>query len=87
MFGSVLSKTRYNALVNLAKQLRTVPGVVIECGSYKLGSAIGLAFAFRRRKAIYALDTYEGAVTSAEVDGQEAHRHVRNREFAGNSIA
>lgn len=56
---------------------RVVPGIIIEAGVARGGSAIVLAAARRTPRPIYLYDTFEGLPAPGEADGLAAHQRYR----------
>lgn len=57
-------------LAEYAESVKDIPGVIVECGSYRLGSAIALAEACPE-KWVFACDTFNGMPSPSEIDGHK----------------
>jgi hypothetical protein len=57
-------------ILRYARQVVDIPGDIIECGSWKLDSALRIG-AICKDKLIYACDTFKGMPTPTEIDGHK----------------
>lgn len=77
--NTLASRARLNTLFKLAHELerRKVPGVVVECGVFKGGSAAVLARSTVNRP-LYLFDSFEGLPPPGDKDGAAAREQYRS---------
>ena len=63
------------ALVDLVNT-RGVEGDVVECGTYKGGSAAVLATGLTAKRHLWLYDSFEGMPPVSDADGEDARQHV-----------
>lgn len=64
----------YGFTLQLAEQIRNVPGCIVECGVWKGGMAAGLASVLGSEREYFLFDSFEGLPAAKEIDGPAALR-------------
>jgi hypothetical protein len=69
---SMVSKAEYISNLRIAAHIKNVPGVVVECGTWRGGMIAGIADVLGRNRRYYLFDSFEGLPPAQEIDGMEA---------------
>lgn len=77
--NTLVDRARCHSLYELAKQVRDLPGVVLEVGTWRGGTGAMLAQTLPD-KQVYLADTFTGVVKAAEWEHYENHTHADTSE-------
>jgi O-methyltransferase len=64
----------YIGNLRLAMQARTIPGCVVECGTWRGGMIAGIADALGSARSYHLYDSFEGLPAAKDVDGKSAQQ-------------
>jgi hypothetical protein len=68
--AAMVTTSREHPVLRYARQVVDIPGDIIECGSWKLDSALKIG-TICKDKLIYACDTFSGMPAPTEIDGHK----------------
>ena len=68
----MVSNARYISNLRIAEQVKNVPGVVVECGTWRGGMIAGIADVLGSKRRYYLFDSFEGLPPAQEIDGTDA---------------
>jgi O-methyltransferase len=68
----------YTANLHLAAKVRSIPGAIVECGTWRGGMIAGIADVLGAGRRYCLFDSFEGMPQAKEIDGDAAHAWERN---------
>jgi hypothetical protein len=68
----------YTANLHLAAKVKSIPGAIVECGTWRGGMIAGIADALGADRHYYLFDSYEGMPPTKEIDGEAARAWEKN---------
>jgi O-methyltransferase len=69
---SMVRGASYISNLRIAAQVKSVPGVVVECGTWRGGMIAGIADVLGGNRRYYLFDSFEGLPPAQEIDGTDA---------------
>lgn len=69
---TMIPHASYTANLEIALRHRSIPGAVVECGTWKGGMIAGLAFHLGAQRDYWLFDSFEGLPPAKEIDGESA---------------
>lgn len=79
---TMLSALDYVANLKLARSAASVPGVIVECGTWKGGMSAGIAKLLGNKREYFLFDSFEGLPIAESIDGVGAKNWQENTEGA-----
>ncbi|HTX89611.1 MAG TPA: TylF/MycF/NovP-related O-methyltransferase [Anaerolineales bacterium] len=71
---TMIPEKLYSANLELAGRYSSVPGAVVECGTWKGGMIAGIASLLGNNRTYWLFDSFAGLPPAKEIDGEAAHR-------------
>jgi O-methyltransferase len=72
----------YTANLRLASRVKSIPGAIVECGTWRGGMIAGLADVLGSKRRYFLFDSYEGLPPAKQVDGEVALAWQKNTKSA-----
>jgi hypothetical protein len=69
---TMIPEELYIGNLMIAEQVRDVPGLIVECGTWRGGMIAGIADALGPDRRYFLFDSFEGLPPAKEIDGQGA---------------
>jgi hypothetical protein len=69
---TMVPKEEYINSLRIAAQIKNIPGVIVECGTWRGGMIAGIADVLGSSRRYYLFDSFEGLPPAKEIDGTEA---------------
>src|SRR5256885_815316 len=69
---SMVPSVAYVSNLRIAANVKNVPGVVVECGTWRGGMIAGIADVLGSNRRYYLFDSFEGLPPAREIDGTGA---------------
>jgi hypothetical protein len=76
---SMVQESLYISNLRIAAQIKSIDGVVVECGTWRGGMIAGIADVLGSGRRYYLFDSYEGLPPAKEIDGTGALAWQANR--------
>ena len=75
---TMIPKLLYYANLDLCNTFKSIPGAVVECGTWKGGMIAGMAHVVGPDRCYYLFDSFEGLPDATENDGIPAFNYQKN---------
>jgi len=80
---TMIPKLLYYANLDLCNTFKSIPGAVVECGTWKGGMIAGIAEVLGPDRNYFLFDSYEGLPDATEKDGKSAFDYQQNKNSPG----
>ena len=75
---TMVPESWYAGNLHLAERVKTLPGAIVECGTWRGGMIAGIADILGPEREYYLFDSFAGLPAPKEIDGKAAFEWARN---------